>query len=639
MYMPNNDLDAHGGDPDQVGSIRAKKVYRPRIFDGSTPIVYLWTFESEQPGLVELSEDLYQLGRGIDQAWARARWLSDEERAEAEGAYPGNIHRPAEGSGSTTVLNVATAGTLASLRARFAASEERIRAEKVGKKGFWAFRQPPKAALRTIAYDGSPQRRVFEFQSIHPERSSALESWSLAAVVELVERVRDGARDRLVAVLPQLEDLIDAHVVGRAAEPVSASLRVKIVPLPSIGHRHADPGIRRIMVEVPSGFGRLGVEDIFWGFSGLEVDDEFRLVSTAQDTMLRHYGVGQSARVWETVTPAALPRAPRRRIDPLVLKEERLRSASNRGEAKLGEERAEEEAAAIRQVHQALRHAGVRDKALHVRVQREPFFGKGRRAEAFERLPRFSKHGLWHVRVEFAQAVPGPLLLGDGRYLGLGVMSPARTSGGDYPRYVVQGLERRPQGEDLGRAFRRAMLSLAGESWGRDAIPEEISGHGSTGAPLAGHRHLRIAVHGSSVTLVPPHQGREHLERMATLLDGMTELRAGDLGLLEVTRVPPGTPNPLTATSTVWQSASRYRVCRHLKDSTVSETLSADVRAECRRARLPIPEVDVLETWASSKRGLEGYLRLRFPRPVSGPILLGKSAHLGGGTFLPDPET
>jgi CRISPR-associated protein Csb2 len=115
------------------------------------------------------------------------------------------------------------------------------------------------------------------------------------------------------------------------------------------------------------------------------------------------------------VTPAALPEsARRRRIDP----------ARKDQEAKAGTERKEEQVRAAAAVCQAFRHAEVRLRPEVIRVQREPFEGNGERAETFAQGTRFSKHRLWHVEVEFRDAVQGPLVIGDGRFLGLGIMTP-----------------------------------------------------------------------------------------------------------------------------------------------------------------------------------------------------------------------
>src|SRR5262249_8810061 len=137
--------------------------------------------------------------------------------------------------------------------------------------------------------------------------------------------------------------------------------RVRIVPLPSIGHPHADRGIRRVLVEIPAGC-PLRADDAHWAFSGLElVAPEIKatepLIFTPSDdeSMCVHYGIGdRSYRKWRTVTPVALPEpSKRRRIDPGHVS----------GEAKRGTERAAEQARAAGSVVQALRFAGIRTRA------------------------------------------------------------------------------------------------------------------------------------------------------------------------------------------------------------------------------------------------------------------------------------
>ncbi len=62
-----------------------------------------------------------------------------------------------------------------------------------------------------------------------------------------------------------------------------------------------------------------------------------------------------------------------------------------------------------------------------IRVQREPFEANGRRVEDFAEGTRFAKHRMWHVEIEFSAQVRGPLVIGDGRFLGLGIMAPKMT--------------------------------------------------------------------------------------------------------------------------------------------------------------------------------------------------------------------
>ena len=62
-----------------------------------------------------------------------------------------------------------------------------------------------------------------------------------------------------------------------------------------------------------------------------------------------------------------------------------------------------------------------------IRVQREPFEANGERVETFSPGTRFSKERLWHVEVVFQEPVSGPLVIGDGRYTGLGILAPVRN--------------------------------------------------------------------------------------------------------------------------------------------------------------------------------------------------------------------
>ena len=76
---------------------------------------------------------------------------------------------------------------------------------------------------------------------------------------------------------------------------------------------------------------------------------------------------------------------------------------------------------------QALRHARIRSAVEDIQVQREPFDAHGERVEAFAPGTRFSKHQLWHVKITFSEAIAGPLVIGNGRFLGLGILAPLST--------------------------------------------------------------------------------------------------------------------------------------------------------------------------------------------------------------------
>src|SRR5581483_5126122 len=303
---------------------------------------------------------------------------------------------------------------------------KRFRYEKDGKSVQVIFRRPPRPRFRPVAYDSPPSRHLYELRD--PTAEGSFAPWPLTRVSALVVRLRDAAVERLGGALPTHTADIERVLIGRKPDGTNDGPpqdRVRILPLPSIGHAHADRDIRRVLVEVPPTCA-LRSEDVHWAFSGLDVETgESQAVLTRADAegFLRHYGLEEDARhrVWRTVTPAALPEdARRRRIDP----------ARKHGEAKAGRERAEEQARAAAAVCQALRHAGVRTGVETIRVQREPFEAHGARVEAFAEGTRFPKERLWHVEVAFAAPISGPLAIGDGRFLGLGVLAPLRTTTG-----------------------------------------------------------------------------------------------------------------------------------------------------------------------------------------------------------------
>lgn len=431
FYMPNNDSDAIAGDPLRMPKIRtATKTFRPHLFDATVPFVYAWplagdtTDDGRARAICSLAERLYQLGRGLDMAWAWGEVLDNPDLDQLLTRYPGRLFRPSAGN-SSTILPSPCPGSLESIERRHKAFGERFRYVKDGKAVKVVFRRPPMARFHPVSYDSPPSRQLYELRD--PTAEAAFAPWPLARVSLLVVRLRDGAVERLNDALPARKADIERVLVGRKPDGTNDGPpedRVRIIPLPSVGHVHADREIRRVLVEVPSTC-PLRAADVHWAFSGLDVADtetgeiQAVLARTDDETFLRHYGVDDDRRhrVWRTVTPAALPEdARRRRIDP----------GRRRNEAKAGRERAAEQARAAAAVCQALRHAGVRTGVETIRVQREPFEGNGARVEAFAEGTRFAKERLWHVEVVFEAPVSGPLAIGDGRFLGLGVLATMR---------------------------------------------------------------------------------------------------------------------------------------------------------------------------------------------------------------------
>jgi CRISPR-associated protein Csb2 len=649
-FVPNNDLDAVSGDPLRVEEIRVRKRLTPSLFERETPIIYAWPYqegEAEASMIVTFAERLHTLGFGIDAAHARAEAISWDEAEARLVAHRGPILRPtgAVPRGPTCP----TAGSVDSLKRRYRDGSRRFRSQ--GKETL--FSNPVKARFRQVAYDSPPARLVFDL--IAPD--GALYPWRVDRIVTLTERVRDGAAGKLKGALGQEVDTIQATIVGlRDANDSNKASRVRITPLPSIGHRHADHAIRRILIEIPPAC-RMFTGDVQWAFSGLPVVSDngeilCELAAGGDRGMLEHFGLDDAApaRLWRSVSPVALPlQAARRRIDP--------RRVHERAEQKAGDERAGENARAIAALRDALRHANVKEKVETIRVQREPFEPKGERVEAFTPGTRFPKERLWHVEVAFAEPVRGPLVLGDGRYLGLGLMAPVKDDWRDVMVFPLPADARIAIDDRLNllRAVRRALMALAKTRDG--AVETLFSGHERDGAKANSGRHRHVFLAGADLnrdgylddlivaapwacdrSARPERREPSEFDRVAASLK---TVRAGRVGVIKLGS--PKSPRPggeLFGPSRVWESETAYRTTRHARrGENMNDAIARDVIAECERRGLPCPEVEILGSDAGPNGGgLEARLRLRFAVAVDGPILIGRDSHAGGGLFKATPR-
>lgn len=661
LFVPNNDADAEE-DPLDVSGIRTQKVVHPSLLECEGPILYVWSLVDAAPEatlIANAANEVYQLGRGTDMAWAIGEIMDDAALELRLNAHVGTIYRP-EPQASGRYLACPAPGSLASLIERHGTAK--LQREGQGKTARLLFTNAPKARFSNVSYALARPRVLYELRDA--ELDDRLWPWPLVRVVKLVEAIRDCVAARLRAGLPGDEAAVERAIIGRKADGTDSSpadRRVRVLPLPSIGHAHADRGVRRILLELPSG-APLRREDIEWAFSGLQphspdtgVLGPFRLARTEADEMLRHYE-GPSRR-WRSVTPVVLHEgAARRRIEP----------TRRREEAKQASERAAEEAHAVAAVHVALRHAGIRRTAVVVGVQREPFDGRGARAEAFAEGTRFAKERLWHVELELNEPLRGPLTIGDGRFLGLGLMAPviqrvkAATAERLWgPRAALDApmnrsglFELAVAGEltsdavQLSRALRRAVMARAQAELRTGSLPRFFSGHEQDGSKANADHASHLAFHWDPdqrrFVVMAPHwldrrepswEERKGIQLLDRALDGFRELRAGSDGLLALRIRLIGVEDPLLAPARSWVSLTPYAVTRHRKHAGASEVLVQDVLSECARRALPRPDVTVLKARGVPGEGLQGHLRLDFAVAVEGPIVIGRTRYLGGGIF------
>jgi len=652
-FVPNNDLDTKEGDPNRVNEIRASKTLHASVFDSDRPAAYLWSFEGDDApasAMAELAGRLHALGHGIDAAFAHAEVVDAAEGEARLLALGGAPRRPSIAAipGSAGVPCPAR-GSLESLRRRHDAFTGRLARVGEGRRAATQFRQPIKSHARAVAYERAPVRLLYELKPL--EGGVRFRPWPLRDAAELVVAVRDQAARALGSTWP---NEVERLVVGRGAGPQDGVLRLRILPLPSVGMRHTDPDIRRVLVEIPPDH-PIPSMDVDWSLAGRELADrngEFSgvvLAPTSDRNMLRHYGAGEggsASRIWRSVTPVVLPAADRRRSG--------------------GNARASADAQAAGAVATAARHAGITTAVESVRVQPEPFDLRGERAERFS-PDRFDPRGLRHVEVRFAEPVRGPLALGDGRWLGLGVMRPVpeRSRVRGLHLFTIQGgvAFRNEDAKAVSRALRNAVMAraqaVAGRRLGRgENLPTFFTGHaeeagGGRDTPPArsgSHEHLFFvadpggAGRPARLAVIAPHIADRNarvrggttgrLAWLADAVDRLSDLRAGSLGRFALSRTGPEVEDPIFGRGSTWSSLTPYQPTRHPhRGENRSDIVRADLLREAERRGFPRPAVDVLALEEGPRGGLRVRLKLSFAVSVAGPILLGKESHLGAGLF------
>lgn len=646
FYVPNNDADAPKvkGDPKKIEKIRTAKATQPRLFDADVPFIYCWELQDETRNdsavrhVCHLADGIYQLGRTVDAAWACADVLSDDQLSEQLRSHRGPIHRPSVGQGN---VECPTRGSLASLIQRHEDMSHRYARTADGKGQ--TFRRRSKPKWQMVSYDSPPTRICFDLSDRY---TATLMPWPNTKTARLVTTVRDNAVQRLIKSLPDHEPEIMRTLIGRTVDGEHAgptSARVRIIPLPSIGHEKTSQEIRRILVEIP-GSCPLRTDDVIWAFSGQSLDLHGRVVDLVRSQFqrqLEHYGVTSGpSRHWQTVTPMALTTASRRRI------ESNRRKRQQKDLKGAGERRFEHEIASSA-VRHALRHAGIDAKVRSIRVQREPFDQPGTRVEPFAEGTRFSKRALWHVEVELESPTTGPLIIGDGRFCGLGLMKPVQRPVSVFAFEIESGLDSNPDPMRLSRSLRRAVMARTRDVLDTYRIPSYFSGHRDDGAPARSEDAPHIAclfdpLNNQLLVIAPEHLDRrtcwwhedKNLATLGSALENFHELRAGADGHLRIRRIAVDLDrHSFFAPSHVWESVTPYEVNRHARQSTAEGTLQKDVVAECERRGLPRPEITVLEWNVQPRSALRGKLRLTFKDAILGPIILGRTRHNGGGVF------
>jgi CRISPR-associated protein Csb2 len=202
------------------------------------------------------------------------------------------------------------------------------------------------------------------------------------------------------------ESWVNSFILGHTA-PDSLGYRLSFVPLPSVGHRNSDGGVRRVLVLEPPEISQTDAEALDLLRVKLPgsplIDEDMKapraiLINVTEPSKVLPFYTG-AARVWETVTPVILHghNTVRGRIS--MAKTDRL-------------------------LRQAFESAGISEILIQeITFQRAPYWA-GCEGATEIRVPRhLAQWPRVHVRVQFTEPVGGPVLAGIGRHCGIGVFA------------------------------------------------------------------------------------------------------------------------------------------------------------------------------------------------------------------------
>jgi CRISPR-associated protein Csb2 len=674
--VPHIGGDALPGDPPSVAEPCVAKDQEPLLFDGETPLLYAFLLPPggnvPEVDLSELALGLRQLigeqhpaharamrvdaptlerlmgGPGLRQSWPQD-WIVapfpffDGAAAGEDLAQSVGIRLLCPRPGSLLRLQTRT-------HTRFGAEGEPVVEAEQGKPT--PFRAP-RGVFQEVSYGQARVGRLFDL--VAAETHAPRPVWPLCEVGPRTLLVRDAWVARLVHAFPEAEGEVERRIIGRShpeGPAYPAEQRPRLSLLPSVGHSEADHHLRRLLVSIPHvAVGRdpsgpnLTIDELCWALDGLEVAPGVLLQRAVDAAPLRHWSPRRGGRVWRTETPVAL----------------RLRRPLPEGQD------------GGREVLDALRHSGLAGAGARLqsfRLQAEPFGKHGARAESFALGTRFDGAQLHHLELCFSpdpampvgvmsggemtrRAQGGPLCLGDGRMLGLGLLRPvdlAPPALGVRLHRVETGWGEPIRPENLVPILRAALIRRWQDTHGDP--PDWAHGHAHDGGPLRDRPHLHFGLEpailgndGGGETyrawILAPHLAErrdmgpreaQYLEQLWACMGEEWELRAGASGrfVAQPLAEPEG---PLFGGGHQFESLTPYRVRRHVEVGDVLAAITADVHHNCRSLRLPLPKVDLIEHRAGPQGRLGGRLFLHFPRPISGPLILGAGRHQGWGWF------
>jgi len=463
LYVPNNAGDlvtkdwAAGNTDSSVASLRTGKDVRPTrlvggdAFTGGNTVRFLWklpTFPPESVGeciasLSAVARKITHVGWGIDMAAGHAGLVDEREITEFRGD-PRSVRWTPDAFGTPLRVpqpeSVRRPSTFRSLVGRHNAFTRRMTGGK-------PHDVPPLTAFRVVGYrcaTDPPVPSFAAFSLLKPD-ASGFRSFNPPRETMVVAAMMRHAASVGARALGWPAEKVASFILGHGEEPGQPHRpvhgpRFGYIPLPTIEPRRTEHArvvgsIRRGLVVVHGGSGEDELQQLARLLSGTDLipegtDRPVALLSRIpkSDKVVACY-IGPAS-TWATVTPVILPG----HDDPRKL---RRRLKRSEGGPPIDADQQREVLDKLDQridglLRKAIRQAGYSDELARFAeidwrgVSFWPGVGLATCYDPPNKLRRFRR---LHVRITWHNAggqsisVPGPICLGGGRFIGLGVLA------------------------------------------------------------------------------------------------------------------------------------------------------------------------------------------------------------------------
>ena len=414
IAVPNNDLDVAAnawfqGKSYEMAKLKALKTIQPFELPACSPRVhYLWLIEgpiaadstlaAHVAGVRQLAHSLHTLGWGVDMAFADAQVVSEDAAA----ALAGERFQPGD---SGDLFEVPIEGFLEDQLSTYERFTQRVSAGSVNPSV-----RPMVYGLQHYRKEGDGGNRdwaVFHLQDVSDALRRKAVPWHKASLVH--SWIRHAAAVALRGEKDWPEERIASYVQGH--NEADRTNWLSYLPLPTIGMAHTDGMIRRVAIVEPLGKKTDVLALLRRKLNGVELTNEngerecvLSLVPLQGETdgVSRCYRPREGRRVWESVTPVILHGY-----------------NSNKGKLSL--------AKTEKLLLQAFEQAGYPARLIESFVFQPAPLWQGVGGAVQMKVPaQLNNYPRYHVRVEFKEAIGGPVLAGIGRHCGIGLFAAAR---------------------------------------------------------------------------------------------------------------------------------------------------------------------------------------------------------------------